>query len=227
MTFLIAEISNHHFGSLHKAKQLIRLAKESGADAVKGQAFVAKDMLEWGTMPLGFYEQCAFTLEQYKELIDYGNELGIAVFFTILSDELKDLDYYQTLHKLHAGGFEKYTREKIETYFNLNTFISVNQLRDDVPNVHNAQILFATPYLQDVNIRHYERVYHWFGEEIGVSHHGVSASKLFLLAKFYPLPVVEKHFYLGDQIAFEGKLYRDCSHSLMPAKFEILAGKLK
>lgn len=227
MTFLIAEISNHHFGSLDKAKYLILRAKESGADAVKGQAFVAKDMLQWGTMPLGFYEKCAFTLEQYKELIDYGNDIGTNVFFTILSKDLKDLGKYQKFHKLHAGGFDIASKEEIEEFDSKDCFISVRTIREDIKEIENANILFATPYLSDVNIAQYDRLRDWFGSDIGISHHGISCSKLLLACKEYRVPVIEKHFHLGGDIVYKGELYRDCSHSLVPMNFELLAKELK
>ena len=37
--YIIAELSGNHCGSFDKAKKLIEIAKESGADAVKLQTF--------------------------------------------------------------------------------------------------------------------------------------------------------------------------------------------
>ena len=37
--FFIAEISANHCGSINRAKKLIKLAKDSGADAVKLQTY--------------------------------------------------------------------------------------------------------------------------------------------------------------------------------------------
>ena len=42
--YLIAEISANHCGSLVKAKQLIKCAKNNGADAVKIQTYTADTM---------------------------------------------------------------------------------------------------------------------------------------------------------------------------------------
>ena len=42
--FIIAEIGVNHDGSITKAKQLIILAKEAGASAVKFQSFTADNL---------------------------------------------------------------------------------------------------------------------------------------------------------------------------------------
>ncbi len=48
-TYFIADIAANHNGSLEKAKELIRLAKEAGADAAKFQHFQAEKIVsEWG-----------------------------------------------------------------------------------------------------------------------------------------------------------------------------------
>ena len=39
-TFIVAEIGNNHEGDFNLAKQLISLASDSGADAVKFQTFI-------------------------------------------------------------------------------------------------------------------------------------------------------------------------------------------
>ena len=44
-TYFIADIASNHDGSLTKAKELIHLAAESGADAAKFQNFYAKTLV--------------------------------------------------------------------------------------------------------------------------------------------------------------------------------------
>ena len=43
--FVIAEAGVSHFGSLKKAKKLIDLAKDSGADAVKFQSYITEELI--------------------------------------------------------------------------------------------------------------------------------------------------------------------------------------
>lgn len=226
MTFLIAEISNHHLGSLDQAKKLILAAKNSGADAVKGQAFEAKDMLRWGSMPLSFYEKCAFPYEGYKDLILYGDNIGIPVFFTILSLSLRNLGSRQKYKKLHAGGAASCRKEKFWHYDKENNFISMKEPRVDVKQIRKARILYATDYLHGIDIRGYENLRKFYGRDIGVSHHGESIDDLLELQKNYKLPVVEKHFFFGEKIEWDNHQYRDCQHSLSPYGFEHLARAL-
>ena len=84
----IAEFSNMHGGDFEHAKDLIRAACDAGADVVKGQAYDNPQAIidMGGSMPLEFYQQCMFTVDQYLELIEFGKQIGIDVFFTICSD---------------------------------------------------------------------------------------------------------------------------------------------
>ena len=43
--FIIAEAGISHFGSLLKAKRLVDLAKKSGADAIKFQAYLTEELV--------------------------------------------------------------------------------------------------------------------------------------------------------------------------------------
>ena len=66
---LIAEVGNNHFGDFRKAMEMAKIAKESGADLVKMQAFDAADVK--GSMVPGFYKQCAFSPEHCAALIEF------------------------------------------------------------------------------------------------------------------------------------------------------------
>ena len=74
--FIIGEIGINHNGSLDIAKQLVDVAKESGADAVKFQKrtidlVYSKEMLDsprnspWGTTQRAQKEGLEFGLEEY------------------------------------------------------------------------------------------------------------------------------------------------------------------
>jgi sialic acid synthase len=93
--WIIAEIGHNHQGRLETAKDMFRVAKECGADAVKLQK---RDNRHLYTR--GMYEKCydhensfgltygehrealEFGWEEYKELMDYAKELGITMFAT-------------------------------------------------------------------------------------------------------------------------------------------------
>ena len=94
---LIAEVGNNHFGDYESALEHIRVAKECGATAVKFQAWENSELV-WGSMPLEFYEQCKFDSMQIQSLIDYGQGLGILVFFSIFGENLRPT-INQVMHK--------------------------------------------------------------------------------------------------------------------------------
>ncbi len=89
--FIIAEIGINHNGSLDIAKQLIDVAQEAGADAVKFQKrnldlVYTKELLDsprespWGTTQRAQKEGLEFTAEQYSEIDGYCEKKGIDWF---------------------------------------------------------------------------------------------------------------------------------------------------
>lgn len=89
--FIIAEIGINHNGDVEVAKQLIDVAKDVGADAVKFQKrtidlVYSKEMLDsprespWGTTQRAQKEGLEFGLDEYKEIDAYCEEKGIEWF---------------------------------------------------------------------------------------------------------------------------------------------------
>lgn len=89
--FIIAEIGINHNGDVEIARQLIDVAKEAGADAVKFQKrnidlVYSKELLDsprespWGTTQREQKEGLEFSLDEYKEIDAYCKEKGIEWF---------------------------------------------------------------------------------------------------------------------------------------------------
>ena len=89
--FIIAEIGINHNGSVEIAKQLIDVAKDAGADAVKFQKrtidlVYTKEMLgspresPWGTTQRAQKEGLEFGTKEYNEIDAYCKEKGIEWF---------------------------------------------------------------------------------------------------------------------------------------------------
>lgn len=89
--FFIAEIGINHNGDIGIAKDLIKVAKEAGCDAVKFQKrtidlVYSKTLLDsprespWGTTQRAQKEGLEFGLKQYQEIDRYCKELGIEWF---------------------------------------------------------------------------------------------------------------------------------------------------
>lgn len=90
---IIAECGINHFGNMEIARELIRQAKLSGADYAKFQlydvdrVFPNKRIMARG---INWYESVKptqLTKEEAKMLFDYGNEMGIEVFFSVFDAE--------------------------------------------------------------------------------------------------------------------------------------------
>lgn len=94
-TFIIAELSANHNGSLQVALDTIKAAKDIGANAIKLQTYRADTMtldskdkdflLDGGTLWDGkylyeLYEEASTPWEWHKELFDYARSIGIDIF---------------------------------------------------------------------------------------------------------------------------------------------------
>ena len=96
-TFIIAELSANHGGSIEIAKQSIDAAKEAGADAIKLQTYTADTMtldcdkedflIKGGTLWDGkrlydLYEEAHLPWEWHEELFVHARGLGLEIFST-------------------------------------------------------------------------------------------------------------------------------------------------
>jgi len=98
--YFIAEISSNHCGKLSMAKKLIKLAKQSNADAVKLQTFKTDLMTMnidnkfftikhgiWKNYKLwNLYNKAKTPYEWHRELFNYGKKIGITVFSSVFDE---------------------------------------------------------------------------------------------------------------------------------------------
>ncbi|XP_034747694.1 N-acetylneuraminic acid synthase a [Etheostoma cragini] len=112
--FIIAEIGQNHQGDLGVAKQMIKMAKECGADCAKFQKSELqykfnKKALErpyetkhsWGKTYGEHKRHLEFSHEQYRELQKYAEEVGI--FFTASGMDEMAVEF---LHELNVPFFK-------------------------------------------------------------------------------------------------------------------------
>ncbi len=119
-TYFIADISANHDGDLERAKQLIRLAKEAGADAAKFQNFRApKIVSDYGFRSLGgqmshqstwtksvfqVYQEASLEFQWTPILKETCDEVGIDYFSSPYDFEAVDhLDAYVPAYKIGSG----------------------------------------------------------------------------------------------------------------------------
>jgi N-acetylneuraminate synthase/sialic acid synthase len=116
--YVIAEIGHNHQGKLETAKEMFRVAKECGADAVKLQKRDNRSLFtkagynkpydnpnSYGTTYGEHREFLEFGYIEYKELMDYTQEIGVTLFATAFdfasADFLEKLD--MPFYKMASG----------------------------------------------------------------------------------------------------------------------------
>ncbi|MCH7786493.1 MAG: N-acetylneuraminate synthase family protein, partial [Chloroflexi bacterium] len=142
--FIIAEIGINHNGDMEIAKQLIDVAIDSGADAVKFQKrtidlVYSKEMLDspresqWGTTQREQKEGLEFGLEDYQAIDAYCKEKGIEWFASAWDlESRKFLQQFNLKHNKIASAmivYEDLLREVASE--GVNTFISTGMSTED------------------------------------------------------------------------------------------------
>ena len=223
---MIAEAGNCHFGDLKKAKEMIKVAKDCGADLVKFQAIEADFVAPYGSMPKAFYEHVAFTLDEYLELLQFGTYMNIPVFFSAFGDQIKTIMAHTFFHKVSAKQAPQW--DFTEWFDKESTFVSCNPIYGLPPLLEKAKILYATEYLPhfvDFDVLH--TLSQHFDTIVGYSDHTVGIKNCVLAVQEHGCTVVEKHFTLEKEYNWEGAPFRDCIHSVLPKELEQLAKEMK
>jgi N-acetylneuraminate synthase len=122
-TYFIADVAANHDGDLERAKMLIRLAREAGADAAKFQNFQApKIVSDYGFRHLGgqqshqaswnksvfqVYKEASIPFEWTAVLMEECSEAGIDFFSAPYDFEAIDmLDRYVEMYKAGSGEID-------------------------------------------------------------------------------------------------------------------------
>ena len=116
-TFVIAEIGINHNGDLNSAKQLIKVAKDAGCDAVKFQkeprSFYPQNQWNklretpWGEMTyIDYRHKVEFSIPEYEELDIYAKNLDIIWFASCWdSQAVKDIEKFNVpIYKIASAS---------------------------------------------------------------------------------------------------------------------------
>lgn len=245
--FIIAEIGINHNGSLNIAKQLIDVAKDSGADAVKFQKrtidiVYTKELLEsprqspWGTTQREQKEGLEFGLEEYKEIDRYCREKGIAWFASAWDlESQKFLRQFNLKYNKIASAMLVYepllrmiAEEKKHTF--ISTGMSkiadldrvVNIFRETVCPFELMHCVSTYPMTdEDANLNRIKSLRERYGCNVGYSGHEVGLAVSYAAATL-GITSLERH------ITLDRSMYgSDQSASVEPSGFRMLVGAVR
>ncbi|MPL78875.1 Pseudaminic acid synthase [bioreactor metagenome] len=244
-TFIIAELSANHNGSLQTALDSIKAAKECGANAIKLQTYTADTltlnsrnedfMISGGTLWDGrnlyeLYQEAYTPWEWHKELFDYARSLDIDIFSTPFDKTA--VDFLETLNPsaYKIASFEitdyelvRYTASKQKPIIISTGIATIDEIQDVVnicKSVGNENIILlkcTSEYPAPLNEANLKNISN-MKETFGVEV-GFSDHTLGVVAPVVAVTlgakVIEKHFIIDKSIGGA-----DCGFSMDKKEFK-------
>jgi N-acetylneuraminate synthase len=244
---IIAEIGINHNGDIEIAKNLINVAKESGADAVKFQKrtidkVYSKDLLDsfrdspWGVTQRDQKKGLEFSKSEYDEIDSYCKEIGIDWFASAWDLESQDFiqSYNLKYNKIASAMIVDEDLLKMVAREKKHTFISTGM--SDVEDISAAVKIFRDALCpfelmhcvstypmddQDANLNRILTLKNLYNCNVGYSGHEVGLS-ISYAAVAMGISSLERHITLSR--AMYGS---DQSASIEPAGFRQLVGGVR
>ena len=224
-TFVIAEAGSNHNGSLDTAKELIDVAVEAGADAVKFQTFRAEDMyvedsgeVEYLDDDRSIYdiiESMEMPHEWIPKLHDYCVEQDIYFLSTPFDERSAELlSEYVPAWKIasYTSSHHPFLRELAASEKPLIMSTGAHELdevRESVEVLETAGVsglallqcvaAYPTP-LEDINVKVVETLAEEFDVPAGLSDHTLDPVTAPAAAVALGASIVEKHFTLDKSM---------------------------
>jgi len=235
--FVIAEIGGNHEGDIIKARNLMHLAIDAGADSVKFQVYSGETLVNGSEDPdrVKHFDRFALTDEEYISLATECIALGADFSASIWNERQIDLlDPYLTFYKIGSGDLTAYPLLKAVTLKKKPIVLSTglsnleeirhsvsyicgldeSYLDDGMLTILQCTSMYPIPD-EDANLNVIRTLQKEFDCQIGYSDHteGVSAVRhaVALGAK-----VIEVHFTDDRQ----GKEFRDHKVSFTPSELK-------
>lgn len=245
--YIIAELSGNHNGSIENAKLLIKMAKESGAHAVKIQTYDADAMtincdksdfiisggLWHGWKLYDLYEKAHTPYEWHSELFNYANNIGITLFSSPFDENAVDLlenlntpAYKVASFEITDLGLIRYiarTGKPMLISTGMSTDDEISEALEAARSGGcNSILLFhcISNYptpISESNLLQIRNLHKKFGTLVGLSDHSLGTTAA-ITAVALGARAIEKHFTLSR--ANDGP---DIAFSIVPSELKILA----
>ena len=248
--YIIAEIGSNFDGSLTKAKKLIRLAKLSGADAVKFQTFTAENLISksgfdeknafqknWKKSVWDTYKSAEFPRKWHKILNDYSKKLQIHFFTSPWDFEAVDMlnDLNPPAIKIGSGDI---TYNKILRYIGskrkpvilatgASTMKEVENAVKVIKSTGNSKIILlhsVTQYpsvIEEANLLVLNKMKEKFKLNVGYSDHS-PGSLIAIASVTLGACIIEKHFTENPNLTGP-----DHPHSMDPKSFQSMVKDIR
>ena len=242
-TYIIAEMSGNHAGSIENAKAIIHAAKEAGADCIKLQTYTPDTItidcdneyfqIDDGTWKgenlYQLYGKAYTPWEWHKELMEEAKRVGIDFFSTPFDKTSVDFLEELGVSFYKIASFElvdipliKYVASKgkpIIMSTGMATLAEIDEAVCAIRKQGNEQIVLlrcasAYPAITDeMNLKTMQNMAETFGVSVGLSDHSMGSIGA-VTAVALGAKVIEKHFCLDRAIENP-----DASFSMNPQEF--------
>lgn len=249
--YIIAEMSANHAGSLDRAKEIIRAAKESGADCIKIQTYTPDTLtidcdneyfhIEKGTWEgenlYQLYGKAYTPWEWQKELRDEAARVGIDFLSTPFDptsvDFLEELgvDFYKIasfeLVDIPLLEYVAAKNKPIIMSTGMGTLEEITEAVEAIYRTGNRQLVLmkcSSAYpakSEEMNLRTITDLKKRFDVPVGLSDHSMGAFSATIAAAL-GASVIEKHFCLSRTVENP-----DSSFSMEPQEFQEMVTQVR
>lgn len=248
---IIAEAGVNHNGSMVLAKEMVKSAKEAGVDYIKFQTFIPdklvskyafkaeyqKDVTDSNQSQLQMLEKLALTYDDFLELKQYCEELGLGFistpfdfesieflekmdmdFWKIPSGEVTNLPYLEKIGRTKRKVIISTGMCEIEEIRKAINVLEKNGTKDIT--ILHCNTEYPTPF-QDVNLLAMHHIEEELHKPVGYSDH-TKGIEIPIAAVALGATVIEKHFTLDKSM--EGPDHRA---SLNPVELQQMVSSIR
>ena len=249
-TYIIAEMSANHAGSIDRAKEIMHAAKESGADCIKIQTYTADTMTidchnqyfnitdgTWeGENLYSLYCKAYTPWEWQAELLAEAKKIGIDFFSTPFDKTSVDflesigMDFYKIASfELVDLPLIDYVAAKGKPIIMSTGMANIGEIQEAVATIqkhHNQLALLkcssAYPALSSqMNLKTIANMKEVFGVPVGLSDHSMGSVGA-VTAVALGASIIEKHFCISRTIKNP-----DSTFSMEPAEFQAMVQDIR
>jgi sialic acid synthase SpsE len=214
--YIIAEAGINHNGKLKNALKIIDKAKESGANAIKFQTFLAEDLASEKSKFFKLFKKLELSNNEFRKLKEYANKKKIEFLSTPFSFDAVDLlvDLNVPAIKIASGDLTnipliQYASSKKKPMILSTGMAKISEIKDAVKSIksqknHKIAILHSTSSypnpLNEVNLNAIKSLQKSFRNVIGYSDNG-NDLLVPVIAVSLGAKIIEKHFTLDKNLS--------------------------